>query len=108
MRKLALLAAVPFFLAGAALAQPAPQPAAQTNAAPTSTAPIASRMTWCGSYVDEVVSQAPSQGALPSDVRPTHRVEVELNSCTLDPQTYEQQTAAERPAPQPAQPRPNQ
>jgi hypothetical protein len=31
----------------------------------------------------------------PADVRQTHRLEIELNSCTIDPQGYERQTRIE-------------
>ena len=36
-----------------------------------------------------------TQQSAPSDVRDTQRIEVEINSCKLDPQDYERDTRAE-------------
>jgi hypothetical protein len=36
-----------------------------------------------------------AEAPAPAEARPTQRLEVELNSCTIDPQGYERETRAE-------------
>ena len=78
--------------ASAAMAQPLPE--RPDTPAPAASAPIEQRQIWCQQYAAWVVSHTPSTGQAP-EARPTHRLEVELNSCTPDPQAYERQTIAE-------------
>ena len=67
---------------------------ASASGTPPASASADARATWCERYVPSVVAAASAD--LPPDVRPTHLMEVEFNSCTLDPQEYARQTAAER------------
>ena len=79
---------------GAATAQEVIAPPAEP--APAATAPLDERATWCDAYTTwlvEMTDVAPQ--AAPPDVRPTQRLEVELNACKLDPQDYERDTRAE-------------
>lgn len=76
----------------AALAQPLPE--RPDTAAPAAAAPIEQRQAWCQQYAAWFVSHTPEADQAP-DARATHRYEVEMNSCTLDPQAYERQTIAE-------------
>ena len=73
------------------------EPAAQLprTAAPAATASFQTRQVWCEQYASWVIAQTPTQGPIPSDVRPTHRFEVEFNSCKPDPRRYQRQTRAE-------------
>lgn len=64
-------------------------------AAPEASAPIADRVDWCEAYVTWLVAIKDTGTPTPSDVRPTHRLEVELNSCTIDPSGYERETRRE-------------
>lgn len=63
--------------------------------APPATASFEAREMWCTRYATWLIAQTPMQGSLPSDVRPTHRFEIELDSCKPDPQRYQRQTSAE-------------
>jgi hypothetical protein len=64
--------------------------------APSANAPYEQRADWSERYVAWFIAHTPQpREALPSDVEPTHRYEVEFNSCVLDPQRYELQTQAE-------------
>lgn len=65
------------------------------EAAPTATAPIEERDDWCRRYAAHVAEQASHPTARPSDVRPTHLVETEINYCKMDPQEYQRETVAE-------------
>lgn len=85
--------------AEAAASGPAAPPGISADAAntlpatPSASASADARASWCERYVPSVVAEASAD--LPPDVRPTHLMEVEFNSCTLDPQDYARQTAAE-------------
>jgi hypothetical protein len=60
------------------------------------TASFETREDWCQKYASWFVAAAPSAaGAAPADVAPTHRFEVEFNTCKLDPRQYERDTLAE-------------
>lgn len=63
--------------------------------APPKTASFEERADWSERYVRWYLGQIETQGALPSDVQPTHLYQVEFQSCVLDPQLYEQQTQQE-------------
>ncbi len=66
------------------------------EAAPFATAPLEERAAWCDEYATWLIAMTPStQRAAPSDVRQTQHLEVELNSCKIDPQQYERETRAE-------------
>jgi hypothetical protein len=88
----ALILASVLALASAARAQPLPE--RPDTPAPAASAPIEQRQAWCQQYAAWFVAHTP-QGDQAPDARATHRFEVELNSCTLDPQAYERQTIAE-------------
>lgn len=89
----ALLVAGALALSSLAAAEPLPERPA--TAAPAAGAPVEQRQAWCQQYAAWFVSHTPPvQGEAP-DARATHRFEVELNSCTLDPQAYERQTLAQ-------------
>jgi hypothetical protein len=66
-----------------------------TTAAPSAAAPIDQRVHWCEQYATWLVAMTQSGDPTPADVRQTHRLEIELNSCTIDPQGYERQTRIE-------------
>ncbi len=68
--------------------------------APIAAAPFEAREAWCQDYVAWFVGETPAARPAPADVRPTHRLEVEFNSCKLDPQQYERETLAELPRPE--------
>ncbi|MFZ2031837.1 MAG: hypothetical protein WAU68_16115 [Vitreimonas sp.] len=63
--------------------------------APSATAPYDVRAGWSRDYVTWFILQMPQDGALPPDVRDTHRFEIEFEACVMDPQSYERQTLAE-------------
>lgn len=89
----ALLLASAITLSSVAMAEPLPE--RPDTPAPAASAPIQQRQAWCQQYAAWFVSHTPpAQGDAP-DARATHRFEVELNSCTLNPQAYERQTVAE-------------
>jgi hypothetical protein len=67
--------------------------------APMAAAPFEAREAWCQDYVVWFIGETPAARPAPADMRPTHRLEVELNSCKLDPQEYERETLAEIPRP---------
>jgi len=83
-----LLAAAPVALAQEPLAPPEKE-------APGANAPIEERVDWCEAYATWLVAMMPAEKPAPGDVRATHRLEVELNSCTIDPQGYERETRLE-------------
>jgi len=66
-----------------------------STAAPSAAAPIDRRADWCEEYATWLVAMTQTGDPSPADVRQTHRLEVELNSCTIDPQGYERQTRVE-------------
>ena len=63
--------------------------------APSSDAPYDVRAAWSRDYVTWFILQTPQDGALPADVRATHRFEIEFEVCVMDPQSYERQTLDE-------------
>ena len=65
------------------------------SSAPSADAPYGVRAAWSSDYVSWFIEQMPADGALPPDVRNTHRFEIEFEACVGDPQTYERQTLAE-------------
>jgi hypothetical protein len=71
-----------------------------TVPAPVAAAPFEAREAWCQDYVVWFIGETPVARPAPADVRPTQRLEVELNSCKLDPQEYERETLAELPRPE--------
>jgi hypothetical protein len=90
MRSLIIAGALAF----ASIAGAQPLPERPDTAAPAATAPVEQRQAWCQQYAAWFVSHTPEADQAP-DARATHRYEVEMNSCTLDPQAYERQTIAE-------------
>lgn len=91
MRKLAFILCLS--LAAPAAAQVAAEGPA--TPAPEAAASFAERENWCQKYAAWFVASAPDDSRAPTDVRDTHRLEVELQSCKLDPREYERQTTAE-------------
>ncbi len=65
------------------------------SSAPSADAPYDVRAAWSSDYVSWFIAQMPQQGALPPDVRDTHRFEIEFEACVADPAAYERQTLAE-------------
>lgn len=65
------------------------------SSAPSADAPYDVRAAWSQDYVAWFIAQTPQDGALPPDVRATHRFEIEFETCVNDPQTYERQTLGE-------------
>lgn len=89
-----IIAAFLFASSPLAWAQEVIAPPAQP--APTANAPVDERAAWCDAYATWLVEMTPTRtGATPPDVRDTQRLEVELNSCKIDPQSYERETRAE-------------
>lgn len=84
-----LLASAPVAVAQESVIAP---PAA---AAPSAAAPIEERADWCEAYATWLIAMTESDVPAIGDVRATHRLEVELNSCTIDPQSYERETRRE-------------
>ena len=91
-----IIAALLLASASAAYGQETPSVIAPpTAAAPEAAAPVAERSAWCEAYVTWLVAMKDAGAPAPSDVRPTHALEVELNSCTIDPSGYERETRRE-------------
>jgi hypothetical protein len=90
-----IIAAILLASAPVAVAQESEVIAPPTTQAPSAAAPIDQRAHWCEQYVTWLVAMTESGDPTPADVRETHHLEVELNSCTLDPQGYERQTRRE-------------
>lgn len=66
------------------------------EAAPTAAAPLDERAEWCNDYASWLVAMTSTTArAAPPDGREGQHLEVELNSCKLDPQQYERETRAE-------------
>jgi len=65
------------------------------SSAPSADAPYDVRAAWSRDYVAWYIEQTPQAGALPPDVRNTHRFEIEFETCVPDPQAYERQTLEE-------------
>lgn len=55
---------------------------------PSADAPYDMRAAWSDLYVRWLIEETPQEGLSPTDVRATHRYEVEFNSCVADPQAY--------------------
>jgi hypothetical protein len=93
MRRFLMLAWVPICMAMAspALGQEASRP--QTPP-PAAHAPFEARAAWCEAYAAWFVARLPPQPQ-PSDIRPTQRMENEINYCKLDPVAYQRETRAE-------------
>src|SRR5262245_41060432 len=91
--RIQIIAAFAAISVATAFAQTTPQ--RPTDPAPQLTAPIEQREAWCARYTPWVVAHMPQEAAQATEARTTHRDEVELNSCTLDPQEYERVTIAE-------------
>lgn len=83
-----LLASAPVAFAQQVIAPPAAE-------APAANAPIDERADWCEAYATWLVAMTAIETPTPADARATHRLEVELNSCTIDPQGYERETRLE-------------
>lgn len=92
MRNFAALIWLPLFLASAPLAQAQQHPQAP---APPATASFDEREAWCAAFTAWFVTRMPEEAPHPSDVRPTQRMETELNYCKIDPRAYERQALSE-------------
>lgn len=92
MRVLLLAAALALITPLAIAQQITERPSAP---APTASAPFEQREVWCQKYAAWFVERSPSETPTPADVRASHRLEIELQSCKLDPREYERQTLAE-------------
>ena len=92
-----IIAAILLASASVAYAQESEVIAPPTTTPPSAAAPLGDRAEWCESYATWLVAMEDAARAapMPSDVRATHRLEVELNSCTIDPQGYERETRRE-------------
>lgn len=90
-----IIAAILLASASVAVAQEAEVIAPPTTAAPSASAPIDQRTHWCQQYAKWLVAMTQTNEPTPDDVRQTHRLEVELNSCVIDPQGYERETRRE-------------
>jgi hypothetical protein len=55
---------------------------------PSPDAPYEERAAWSERCVNWMLGEAPQQGVTPTDVRATHRYEIEFNSCVADPEAY--------------------
>jgi hypothetical protein len=89
-----IIAAFLIAYAGAAAAQQVVAPPAVP--APSAAAPLDERAIWCDQYATWLLAMTDATPQVtPPDVRPTQRLEVELNACKLDPQDYERDTRAE-------------
>lgn len=84
-----LLACAPAALAQEVIAPPAEE-------APAAAAPIEERANWCDRYATWLVAITVNESAsAPADVRDSQHLQVEMNSCKVDPQMYERDTRAE-------------
>jgi len=85
-----LLASAPAALAQDVIAPPAEE-------APAATAPIEERANWCDKYATwfVAITSDGTTAPAPSDVRQSQHLEVEMNSCKINPQLYERETRAE-------------
>ncbi len=62
--------------------------------APSASAPLNERTTWCDQYATWLVAMTPTPNAS-TDSQQAQHLQVELNACKIDPQDYERQTRAE-------------
>ena len=83
-----LLAVAPMVAAAAVIDPPMQSP-------PAASAPFEQRDEWCQTYAAWFVSSIPDNEPMPADVRPTHRLEVEVQFCRPDPIEYKRLTSAE-------------
>lgn len=70
---------------------------AATEPPPSADADYEERAAWSAHYVAWFIARTGGDTRLPPDVRPSHRYEVEFNSCVLDPEEYVRDTAQEFP-----------
>lgn len=84
----ALVATAPMALAQTRTERPDTQPPSAAEAFET-------REAWCQQYAAWFVEHTPTSNSPATGVSPTHRYEVEFNSCKLDPRQYERDTRAE-------------
>lgn len=73
-----------------AFAQDVIAPPAQP--APTASAPVDERTSWCDAYATWLIAMDESAS---TDSQQSQHLQVELNSCRIDPQQYERETRAE-------------
>lgn len=83
-----LLAVAPMGAAADLVDQPVQSP-------PAANAPFEQRDEWCQTYASWFVGRIPDNEPMPADVRPTHRLEVEVQFCRADPIEYKRLTSAE-------------
>lgn len=83
-----LLTCAPVALAQEVIAPP-------VEPAPTAAAPLDERAAWCDAYATWLVEMSAEARGAPADVSDAQHLQVELNSCKLDPQDYERETRAE-------------
>jgi hypothetical protein len=94
--RIAIAAAFLLTSVSVALAQEEPEVIAPpARAAPTAAASIDARADWCEDYTRWLIAMTEVETPRPADARPTQRLEVEMNSCTIDPQGYERETRVE-------------
>ncbi|MEZ6022340.1 MAG: hypothetical protein R3C16_02755 [Hyphomonadaceae bacterium] len=79
------------------LIYPTPVPTApmRDDEPPAADAPYEERAAWSERYVKWYITHAPQEGPTPIDVSPTHRYEVEFNTCVLNPRAYARDTHEE-------------
>jgi len=88
-----IIAAILLASASAASAQAPPErPIAEP---PPANASFEQRNDWRQKYAEWFVSRIPEKGPMPADVRPTHRLETEVQFCQPNPPEYERPTIAE-------------
>jgi|GEM_PF-4647339 len=85
-----IIAASALALGQVASAQEVIAPPAQP--APTANAPVDERTTWCDAYATWLIAMDETTA---SDAQQSQHLQVELNSCRIDPQQYELETRAE-------------
>ncbi|GAM99768.1 hypothetical protein U91I_03423 [alpha proteobacterium U9-1i] len=88
-----IIAAILLASASTASAQTAPE--RPIAAPPAVNASFEQRNDWCQKYAEWYVSRVPDKEPTPADVRPTHRLEVEVQFCQPNPPEYQRLTIAE-------------
>lgn len=88
-----IIAAIALASASAASAQTPPERPAEQPPAPS--ASFDARNDWCQKYAEWFVSRSPDKGPLPADVRPEHRLQVEVQFCQPNPPEYQRLTNSE-------------
>ncbi len=81
-----------FTLASSQVASAQEVIAPPVETAPAATAPVEERTTWCDAYATWLIA---IEGFDASDAQQSQHLQVELNSCRIDPQQYERETRAE-------------